>query len=89
MHIERAFLLAGRTALIADAVCGAAHATANVMVQGPVRERTKGRIEEAREVLTHYQDLVFTVFPAAMEYRPDMPEAELRAWAERMVGACR
>ena len=89
MRTERAFLLAGRTTLVAESVCGAAHATANAMVDTPHKIKVKGRIDEAREILAHYQDLVFTVYPAAMEHRPEMTEAELRAWAARMVEALR
>lgn len=89
MKTDRAFLLAGRAAQIAESVSAAAHATANVMASGPQQAKVKERIAEAREVLAHYQDLVFTVYPAAMEHRENMTEAELRTWAARMVEALR
>lgn len=87
MDQGRAFALAGQLREFHDHVCGNAHSTANAMADGPHKAKVKRLIGDAKEALTGFQDLVFTVYPAAMTYRDDMPEAELRAWAAQMVAA--
>ncbi len=87
MKDARAFALAGKLREFTDHVCGNAHSTANAMADGPHKNKVKALIGEAKEALTDYQGLVFAVYPAAMTYRPDMPEAELRAWAQSLVDA--
>lgn len=88
MDQARAFALAGDIPTISELVTGAAHTAANAMVDGTNRKaKTKAAIASAKTALADYQSLVFSVYPAAMTYRPDMPEAELRAWAVSLVEA--
>lgn len=87
MDQGRAFARAGQLREFTDHVVSNAHATANAMADGPHKAKVKRLIGEAKEALTDYQTLVFAVYPAAMTYRPDMPEAELRAWAASLVEA--
>jgi hypothetical protein len=87
MDQGRAFALAGQLREFQDHVCGNAHSTANAMADGPHKAKVKRLIGEAREALTQHQALVFAVYPAAMTYRPDMPEAELREWAASLMAS--
>lgn len=45
------------------------------------------RIGLVREIVDRHASLTLTVAPALATYRPDMTEAELRAWAAGLV-AC-
>lgn len=89
MDQARAFALAGNTKKMAEVVTGHAHAAVNCMADGPVKRAAKELIGNCREVADHYQALVFSVYPAAMTYHPDMTEAELRDWAFSMVEVIR
>ena len=88
MNDARAFALAGAVKMFREQVLGAAHATANAMVEGTSRKtRLKQQIADTGDALEHYQALVLSVYPAALEYRPDMTAADVHAWAARMLEA--
>lgn len=89
MDQGRAFALAGQVRELQDHVCGNAHSTANAMADGPHKTKVKRLIGDTKEALAGFQELVFAVYPAAMTYRPDMSEAELRDWAFSMVEVIR
>lgn len=42
---------------------------------------------KAREIGERFSDLAMTVQSFMLDYRPDMTEAELRAWAEQFRAA--
>lgn len=79
MKQGRAFELAAMSPALAEAFTKGRH--------GIPTERHATQFDEAylRETLEGFANLVFTVYPAAMTYRPDMPEAELRAWAASLM----
>jgi len=82
--MDRDLQLAGAQAAVFDSVCGLARAT-NEVLKGPNRQRDHARIDTAKEIGVRYEALVFTVLPAALEYSPAMSEADLRAWAGRIM----
>lgn len=81
MNQARAFELAGMAPDLSDAFTKGRH--------GAPTKLHATQFDEAylRETLAGFTGLVFAVYPAAMTYRPDMPEEELRAWAAGIMEA--
>jgi hypothetical protein len=73
-----------------NTVCGCAFATIAVLPsKQPEKHRQQRAMTIAKEVAARYVELATEVQMAAFEYSPDMPEAELRAWAARMMEVVR
>ncbi len=70
-----------------DTVLGLANAMNSMMSKAGPGAVNARRIAAVAEMVTRYQALVLALAPAAVMYRPDMGEAELRAWAADMMGA--
>lgn len=88
MRLERDLSLAGGVEPVRDTLCGLAFSM-NAVFAGkhPVKAPNARAIDLGREMLTRYQALVLAVAPSALEYRPDMSEQELRAWAASLINA--
>lgn len=89
MKPERAFDLAGNAHRIAETVTGHAHAAVNCMADGPVKNTAKARIGEVKAMCDEFARLTLGLLPFTLEYSEDMSEADLRAWAARVVEALR
>lgn len=89
MKTERAFELAGEAKRITETVTGHAHAAVNCMADGPVKNTAKARIGMVKEMTGEFERLTFGLFPLTLEFRGDMPEAELRAWAMSVMEVLR
>lgn len=85
MTPDRAFYLAGEQAKATETVTGHAHAAVNCMASGSTKAKAKERISEVREMCAGFAGLTFGLMPFTLEYREDMTEAELRAWAKALV----
>lgn len=77
----RDFYLAENAGAILETVGGHAHAAVNAMASGPVRDKAKARIKEAKEIAERFAAMAVTVQTFNMDLHDAMSEAELRAWA--------
>lgn len=59
------------------------------MADGPVKNTAKARIGEVKAMCDEFARLTLELFPYTLEFRDDMSEAELRAWAQSLVTALR
>lgn len=84
---DRDFWLLEHAARITETTTGHAHAAVNAMARGPVRDRAKDAVERQKEITARFIVFAGTVSPFVYEYDPDMPEAQLRAWAAGVVSA--
>jgi len=50
-----------------------------------VKARHAAAIDTVEEAVGRYEALVLGLMPATLEYRPDMTDAQLRAWAADLV----
>lgn len=85
MEAGRKYELAGDAKRIAETVTGHAHAAVNCMAAGPERMKAKVRIRDVRDMVDEFSRLTLELMPYTLEYAPDMPEAQLRAWAADLV----
>lgn len=65
---------------VMNTVSGLAYATA-VVLKGRDMEANKRSIELAKEMVSRFVDSATNLQMLGFEYRPDMTEDELRAWA--------
>lgn len=86
-RVARDFYLAENAGPILETVSGHAHAAVNAMAAGPVRDKAKTRIGDAKELAQRFAHQTITVQTFAMDLNPDAPEAELRAWARDFKAA--
>ncbi len=88
--MNRDLELAGKAEAVSDTICGLAFSmNAFFTDRHPVKPHNAAAIERGREIFQRYTSLVFAVAPSLIEYRADMTEAELRAWASSLVTALR
>lgn len=65
---------------------------ANVTIQvlkAPTRERDLARVRDTVKMAREFGRLTLDLMPATLEYSEDMSEADLRAWAARVVEVLR
>ena len=87
---DRHLQLAGAAPDVMDVVAGLANATSAVLYKDPkVRAAHARKQAAAKEIASAYQTIVYALAGAALEYRPDMSEAQLRAWAAQVSEALR
>ena len=80
--------LAARAPAVSDVMQGLAASTnALYSASNALKAKNAACMSLAREISGRYVALVLAVAPAALEYREDMTEAELRAWAAELVRA--
>lgn len=71
-----------------DTLKGLAYATAVVMKDGGISKRRYDRATTAlASVMASYNGLACSILPFFLEYRDNMTEPELRAWATRLNAA--
>lgn len=77
---DRDWWLIARAPEVMDTVAGLAFATV-VVLKARTMPRDKDRIELAKEMVGRFVDQATSLQMLGFEYRPDMSETELRAWA--------
>lgn len=81
-------IAAASTAL--DTTAGCANATITVLKPGRVEKARQYRaVEVVKEIVTRYVELATEVQMASFDYDPNMSEADMRAWAARLMGVVR
>lgn len=89
-HADRdwKFIAAAPAAL--DTTAGCANATIAVLKQGQVEKARQQRaVSVIKEIVTRYVELATEVQMASFDYDPNMSEADMRAWAARLMGVVR
>lgn len=88
MRLDRDLTLAGGAEAVVDNVNGLAFSM-NALLgdRNTQKPRNAASMRAVREIAERYQSLVFAVAPAALTYRADMSEQELRAWAASFINA--
>jgi hypothetical protein len=83
---DRDFWLLEHADRISEVVGGLAYSTAVVLKSKDQRAQLIA-IERSKEITARFVYYVGTVTPFVYEYDPEMPEAQLRAWAAGVVSA--
>lgn len=84
-HTERDFFLVQHCDRIMDTVAGLAFSGSTLTSDERTKEQQRGTINRAKEIAGRFMEYTLGLQPFALEYHPNMTEAEVRAWAAAVV----